>query len=80
MKKYRSQRLHAKKRFLERCGIKLTTKDLDNLRSQIVDGNAELIRKQSNRVSVWKINFNGTEVEVVYDKNTKNIVTVLPNE
>lgn len=79
------QKKHAKRRFQTRVGISLT-KELHNiLVKKIQKGQAVKFEKQSNRVSIWDINVLGMfpdnpeikDLRVVYDSNTKNIVTLL---
>lgn len=45
---------------------------------QIQEGKAKLVRKESNRVGVFEVTLEGALVQVVYDKERKTIVTVLP--
>jgi len=80
---------HCKKRFLERFGVRLTPRLRQELITQITTGKAAFVEKQSNRVSVFKVAFtpqpsecSGIDpkamvVQVIYDSNTKNIVTAL---
>ncbi len=77
MIKRRAQRIHAKKRFLERTGHELLTADLEAIILQIQQGRAVFVKKQSNRVSHWEVDHQGTPLRVVYDKSTKQIVTIL---
>lgn len=44
----------------------------------IQNGNGIFIEKQSNRVTVWDLSLNSSVYRVVYDKDRKRIVTVLP--
>ena len=85
MSKKDLQKKHAKRRFQTRVGISLT-KELHNiLVKKIQKGQAVKFEKQSNRVSIWDINVFGMfpdnpeidSLRVVYDQNTKNIVTIL---
>lgn len=69
---------HAKRRFKARLGLRLTPKLYAAMIQNIQDGDAELVEKQSNRVSIFKVELDGNKLSVVYDKNTKAIVTVLP--
>ncbi len=80
MIKRHAQRVHAKKRFLERTGKVLTTADLVAIVGQIQQGKAKLVRRQSNRVSLWDAEHKGEKVRVIYDRRTKEIVTVLLKE
>jgi len=70
---------HAKRRFKARLGLKLTPKLYASMIQDIQGGQAELVDKQSNRVSIFRLEVDGHTVKVVYDKHTKAIVTVLPS-
>jgi hypothetical protein len=80
MIKRKAQRIHAKRRFLERTGWSLTSADLDALSLQIRQGKAKFLRKQSNRVSHWEAESPRGCLRLVYDSRTKQVVTVLPKE
>lgn len=79
------QKKHAKKRFQTRYGISLTPELHKLLVRKIQKGEAVKVEKQSNRVSIWDIDVSNClpdspeveELRVVYDSNTKNIVTIL---
>lgn len=71
------QKKHARKRFNTRTGIVLTQDLHKCLVQKIQKGQAQRVEKQSNRVSIWDINVEDKDFRVVYDSNTKNIVTVL---
>lgn len=75
--KAKNQMQHAKRRFRQRLGIELTPALNKALLAQIQDGVAELVEHQSRRVSVFKTTIEGQQVRLVYDKNTKVIVTLL---
>lgn len=80
--KNKSQKSHAKKRFNTRLGISLTPELHRFLIRKIQTNQAIRVEKQSNRISVWDIGVseflpNINELRVVYDCNTKNIVTLL---
>jgi len=78
-----AQRIHAKNKFMSRVGIKLTPELRRELASKITTKEAELIRKQSNRISIYDVDH---EIEgkkrtfrLVFDKMRRNIVTILNN-
>ncbi len=71
---------HAKRRFYERHGIKLTPEMNKNLIQQIQNGQAEHLEKQSNRISVFKVQAEEQFIRVVYDRSRKVLVTALPEE
>ena len=64
----------------ERHGLSLNRHQHAELVKQIQTGQARFIEKQSNRVSVWAVKHEGSEIRVIYDKTTKNIVTALPSQ
>ena len=78
-KKY-SQREHAKVRFMERLGVFPEKSDFEDMIGQIHDGRAEFISRDSNRVTKWWVSFREKRIAVVYDKQRKEIVTVLKDE
>ena len=75
--KKKNQIKHARKRFLNRFDIDLNDNQYIQLVNKIQKGRGELVRRQSNRVSIWDIEFEGQMIRVVYDKKTKAIVTAL---
>jgi len=78
MNKRKMQKIHAKSRFFERHDI-LLTKDLHKeLINNIQNGKAKFVKKQSNRVTLWDIDFTDKLIRVVYDKHRKLIITTLP--
>lgn len=79
-KKKISQRLHAKKRFLERLDMVITTADIDGMVKSIQANKAKFVERQSNRRSLWDVEFASKILRVVYDNRTKVVVTVLPTK
>lgn len=77
MKKARSQKIHSERRSVERLGFVF---DHSWAVSDIQNGVGEFVKKQSNRVSVWKIKQGGKEFYACYDKQRKTIATVLDEE
>ncbi len=73
-----AQYLHAKKRASERYGITLTKDSYRVLCKMIQDGQGKCLGKQSNRLTVWKLQLAEFPVNVVYDKERHTIVTFLP--
>jgi len=69
---------HVKQRFVERFGISLSNEDLTSMISQIQKQTAVFLKRRSHRVSIWQVPLQGRLFEVVYDKRTKTVVTVLP--
>lgn len=78
--KKNAQRLHARRRAAERFGVHLTNEAEREILDKITSGKATFIRKESHRVSVFGVIFAGKETVVVYDRERKTIVTLMPRE
>lgn len=77
--KVKSENIHAKKRFEERYGLKYTRKLRASFIRQIQEDKAGFIRRDSLTRTVWMVEADdGQCIKVVYNSNTKNIVTALP--
>lgn len=73
-----AQRLHAKRR-ARRYGLDVTTDDLAAMVWQIQLGEgAWFVKRQSNRVSHFLVQWGDQLLPVVYDRLRKEIVTFLP--
>ena len=79
-KKAQNQRKHAKRRAFERFGLTLHADAQRQIVRSIQDREARLIRRQSRRVLVFEVEYDGRKLPVVYDCKRKTIVTVLPQE
>ena len=77
MTKKKALELHARRRLMERFGIKLNP---DVLVKLIQEGKGVFIRKRTNRVTIWKVEHKGETFICVYDKMRKTIITVLTTE
>jgi len=77
MNKKQAQIQHAKRRCAERLGVVISRKDIKDMVNRIQQGDGEFVRKQSNRVTLWKMDIAGQEATVVYDKLRKTIVSVI---
>ena len=73
-----SQERHAQRRFAERHLMEVSRRDLDAMVATIKAGRAHLVRRQSLRVGVYDLDFEGRRVRVVYDRQRAAIVTTLP--
>lgn len=76
--KRKSQKVHAKRRFIQRFGLFLSDQQYEQIVRDIQSQKAQFIEKQSNRVTLWRVIVEDNEVVVVYDKERKSISTVLP--
>ena len=74
------QTTHFKRRFIERYGIDPNHAQRQQMIAQIQKGQSSLISAQSLRVSIHAVWFNGQRYPVVYDRQRKSLVTVLPRE
>lgn len=80
MDKAQSQAKHAKRRALERYDLELSDRDLREIVRLIQAGKAQKTLKQSHRVTVCWLQFQGKTIKVVYDKSRKSIASFLPME
>jgi len=72
------QRNHSKRRFRQRYGIDFNQQMRQEFRRLIQSNQCVLVEKQSNRISIWDVTYEGNVYRIVYDKQRKNVVTVLP--
>lgn len=81
LSKAESQRAHFKKRLTERYGYEINRQGQQQIVQRIQDGCAQLIKHQTNRVSVYHVCLeDGPMAYVVYDHQRKTLVTALPYE
>lgn len=86
LSKAAAQFRHAQRNAAERYSVHFNKEGYDALCRQIQDGKGEYLGKQSNRVTVWRIDAMATTTEgqvpvkavVIYDKLRHRIVTFLP--
>lgn len=71
---------HAKRRFWERYGMRFNHSIKMQLINMIRSGEAELLQKVSNSRSIFRVEFDGTMMDIVYDKRRVKIITVLFSE
>ena len=74
------QKIHAAKRFAERCNEILTKEKVDSLLRAIHRNKSTVVFVQSDRVKIHKIEIDDKVYYVVYDKNRNTIVTFLTKE
>lgn len=80
MDKGSSEYLHAQNRAKMRFGIELGPLLYAKMVLDIKEGRAKLLKRQSNRVSVFEVTVEGHCMVTVYDRKRKAIVTVLTVE
>ena len=78
MSKAKSYRRHAKKRLLERYGLKVNRNILRQIVGKIQKNKVEVIGKSSNSRTLFYVWIDNVKIKVVYDKKRKEIVTALP--
>lgn len=80
MNKKTSERVHAKRRALERYGLVLTKDIRNDIRGKIKRNDGTFIRRTSRRVSIWEVELSGDKYVVAYDTQRKEIVTFLTGD
>jgi len=80
VKKKKSEMIHLRKRWNERVGGTMTKSLHDKIVAMIHSKQSTPIRKTSNRVTIHDVLVIGNIHRVAYDKERKQIVTVLPRE
>ena len=75
--KKKAQKSHLARRMNTRFGIHLTDELLKSMLTRIQNGKAHFVEKQSNRVSLFKLEVQGEMLVLVYDKERKSIVTAM---
>lgn len=78
--KAKAQRNHAKRRLAQRFGIELNNDEMEKLAQCIRLGLCEFVDKQSNRVTRWRARWGDQILILCYDKQRKQIITVLHEE
>jgi hypothetical protein len=78
--KAKCQQAHARKRAMERYGIDLSRAKQEEIIGLIKANKAQFVEKQSNRITVFRVVLDDKMFRVVYDKQRKSLVTVLPQE
>jgi hypothetical protein len=77
-KNYKSNcRIHFSNRFRERIGYEFTDGTEKRLRESLK--NAKFIGPGDGLNSVWRVNFDGMEIKVVWNRFKDILVTTLPN-
>ena len=78
--KNKKQKAHAKRRFYERCGKRLTAETENLIVNKIQNREVRLIEKESNRVKHYKVEIDGEIFKVIYDSVRKNIITIIKRD
>lgn len=72
--KKKAVKKHFFRRSLERVGVLLDENDLIR---KIQNHELEFVERQSNRKTVFRLEYNGQKYRIVYDKVRKQIITIL---
>ena len=72
------QRLHARRRAMDRYGLWLSNSDIDNIVRMINAGKVRFIETETRERAVFVICYKKTICKVAYDKQMNNICSFLP--
>jgi len=72
------QILHSQRRFKQYYHTKFTKSMRSGIKTAIKDGLATIVDNNANKYIVYNVPFSGKRYIVVYDPETTNIVTFLP--
>ena len=78
--KRKDQQRHARNRAMERLGLNIGANSQDEIVRMIQQGECTFVRKDSNRVSVFDVEFKQETLRVVYDKQRKSLATIMTGE
>ena len=73
-----SQEIHALRAAKKRYGVDLGLLGMCEIRDQIQGGHSRCLERQSNRVTVHEVVWEGTAMVAVYDSQRHTLVTFLP--
>lgn len=68
--------IHFKKRMFERHGLIINKERINEICKLIQNGKSTFVKKQSNRIVIHDIMFDGKSIRIVYDKIRQIPVTV----
>lgn len=80
MTKAESCKRHFKKRMLQRFGIEVTQKVIDDIRHQMRVEKDSRLPRQTLTKSRFLINYEGKEMVVIYSKKHHTFITAIPLE
>lgn len=79
-KRVRCMKRHAKVRATQRYDVALSDDDIQNIIKKIQANQGTHLWTQSNSRSIWKVEYEGKEYKLVYDKSRKQVITFLPQD
>ena len=79
--KAQNQTSHFKKRCEERLGVQIDRKAIQRqIKEKSFDENLYFLKKQSNRVSIYRYKFQNKWYIIPYDKNTYKVITIFEDK
>jgi len=69
---------HFIRRAKQRYGMELNKQDVKRIVNKIQSGASKVLKKQSLRVAIHQVTYQGTSMIVAYDKNRSVPITALP--
>lgn len=72
-----NERFHFERRCIERIGVLLNRKEIIR---KIKANELEFIKRQSNRITIWRYSFQNVNYKVIYDKSRAQVVTIYKEE
>jgi len=75
--KKKAQQIHASRRAKQRFGINFGKDEQGQIKNLIQNGKATFLWRQSGRVTHWLVKHSDKLIHAVYDKERKQIITVL---
>ncbi len=76
--KRNAQRIHFRRRVLERLGYDIRFEEVTKIKQEIQDGTGQLLTRPDKRLSVWRVRIGNREgFVVVYDADTEELVTLM---
>lgn len=78
--KKKAQRIHARRRAMERFGLNLTEKVRSEIIDKIRNNESQPLERSSPIKSIHAVRYDGEVYAVVYDKRRKELASLLPRE
>jgi hypothetical protein len=78
-KKTKCQKIHFRKRLLQRHGISVTATQYEQMIQMIQNGQVKPTGSINNRLGQFEIEIEGKTIQIVYDRRRKTLVTALPD-
>lgn len=77
-RKKQDQMHHAQQRFFSRWDVDLTKELHDHFVDEIQKHKARLLYKETNRLSIYLLQYESKNIPAVYDNQREQLVTALP--